>query len=221
MTKKLSIAGLVVAAAASSAFAFGSAPANAACVTVGGGATQDCIAFNSTSPTTVTTFGYNDAGFLGSTSLDALTFYSGVISPTPNWTFSPSPITISNIEYSLDGGTSFTSTGLDSQSVLLASNSFSANLISSPISVSAITTDQFQLRFQIPGGVTTSNAGWLKVQIGATDPVDGPQVQTRSIQATAYSPSSSARAPGPLPLMGAAAAFGFSRRLRSRVRIAA
>ena len=219
MTKKLSIAGLVVAAAASSAFAFGAAPAKAACVTAGSGTTQDCIAFNSTSPTTVTTFGYNDAGFLGSTSLTSLAFFSGIIPPTPAWTFSPSPITISNIEYSLNGGASYTSTGLNATSVSLASNFASADLITTPFSVSPILTDQFRLRFQIPGGVTTSNAGWLKVQIAANDPVDGPQVQTRSIQATAYSPSSGV--PGPLPLMGAAAAFGFSRRLRSRVRIAA
>jgi hypothetical protein len=219
MTKKLSIAGLVVAAAASSSIALSATSAKAACVTAGSSATQDCIEFNSTTPTTVTTFGYNDNGFIGSTSLDSLTFYSGVIAPTPAWTFSPTPITISNIQYSLNGGTSFTSAGLNATSVSLASDSFSVNLITSSISVSPIALDEFQIKFDIPGGVTTSNAGWLKVQIGATDPVDGPQVQTRSIQATAYSPSSGV--PGPLPLMGAAAAFGFSRRLRSRVRIAA
>jgi len=219
MTKKLSIAGFVLSAAAASSMALSAAPAKAACVDAGSGTTQDCAQFDSTTPTTVTTFGYNDDGFIGSTSLDSLRFYAGIIAPPPDWTFSPSPITISNIEYSLNGGGSFTSAGLNATSASLDAGSFSVNLISSAISIAPITSNSFQIRFQIPGGVTTSNAGRLKVQIGATNPLDGPQVQTRSILATAYSPSSGV--PGPLPLMGAAAAFGFSRRLRSRVRIAA
>ena len=207
--------------AAGTATFLAASPANAACVTAGPGTTQDCTVFNAqVTPTTVDTFAYNDGGVIGATEITGIQFYSSILQP-PAWTFSPTPITITDIAYSLDGGTSYITTGINT-SVTLGSNSLSSDIvISSPITFPAITSDSFRLKYTIPGGLTTSNAGFLTAQINFNKPGVGPQSQTRSIQATAFNGPPSTSVPGPLSILGAGAAFGFSRKLRRKIAQAA
>ena len=232
MTKKLSIAGLVVAAAASSAFAFGAAPARAACVTAGPQTAQNCLTFDSAATTTtLTAFGFADAGWVDGTSLSNLLFSanSTVLGSTDDWTFAPDPITISNIEYSFGwtgnaATTPWTQTGLTSTSVTLPSTGTSVNAITGDNSNGSIVKGSafgttFAVRFTVPT-TTSSNNGQIGVRVGNTGAPAGNQSQTRLYNATTSSPPATGT-PGPLPLIGAGAAFGFSRRLRSRVRIAA
>lgn len=232
MTKKFSIAGLVVAAAASSAFAFGAAPARAACVTAGPQISQNCLTFDSAATsTTLTAFGFSDLGWIDGTSLTNLRFSanSTVLGSTDDWTFTPDPITISNIEYSFGwtgnaGTTTWTQIGLKSKSVSLASGSTSVNAITGTNSAGSIAKgsafgNTFAVRFTVPT-TTSSNNGQIGVRVGNTGAPAGNQTQTRLYTATTSSPPATGT-PGPLPLIGAGAAFGFSRRLRSRVRIAA
>jgi hypothetical protein len=231
MTRKLSIAGLVAAAAASSALTFGIAPAQAACVTAGPETSQNCVTFDSAATTTtLTAFGFADAGWIDGTALTNLRFSanSTVLGSTDDWTFTPDPITISNIEYSFDwtgdaGTTSWTQTGLTSTSVTLASGGTSVNAITGTNSLGSIAKGSafgstFAVRFTVPT-TTTSNNGQLGLRVGNSGAPAGNQTQTRLYNATSSTPATGT--PGPLPLLGAGAAFGFSRRLRSRVRIAA
>jgi hypothetical protein len=204
-------------AIASSAGILMSSPANAACVTAGPLTTQSCTEFNAQSTsTTVDTFAYNDGGVIGADTITSIDFFSSILQP-PSWTFSPTPINITSIEYSLNGGGSYTSSGLAFTSLSLGSASFSSNAITSNIAVAPITADSFRLRYTIPGGLTSSNAGFLTARVGFNKPVTGPQSQTRSIQATAFDTPQTPGVPSPLPLLGAGAAFGFSRKLRRRI----
>ena len=217
MTKKLSIAGLVVAAAASSAFALGAPPAKAAC-TGSSGTETTCNKFDPSSSTTIELLGYGDAGFAASTGVRSIVFGSNNIGAGV-WNFSPSPITISNIEYSFDNGSSWSTTNINT-SVTLASNSTSGNIVTADLpgaTSSTIGSNKFRLKFTVPG-VTTSNNGFLYTLASAYG--NGVQQQTRFTEAEAIT-SPATGTPGPLPLIGAGMAFGFSRRLRSRVRIAA
>ena len=210
----------IAAAAAASAPIFFQAPAQAACVTAGPLTTQDCTVFNpQTTSTTVDTFGYNDGGVLGATEITGINFWSSILTPSA-WTFSPDPIIITDIAYSLDSGMSYITTGINT-SISLGSSSSSNNILSGGnITLPGpITADSFKLKFTIPGGLSSSNAGYLTAKVDFNKIGVGPQSQTRSLQSTAFSDTTPT--PGPLPLLGAGAAFGFSRRLRSRVRLAA
>jgi len=217
MTKKFSIAGLVVAAAASSSIALSVAPAKAACT--GSSTTETtCDRFDPSSSTTIELLGYGDAGFAASTGVRSIVFGSND-TDAGVWNFSPSPITISNIEYSFDNGSSWSTTNINT-SVTLASNSYSANIVTANLpgsTSSTIGANKFRLKFTVPG-VTTSNNGFLYTRVSAYG--NGIQQQTRFTEADAITPTATGT-PGPLPLIGAGMAFGFSRRLRSRVRIAA
>jgi hypothetical protein len=206
--------------AAGTATFLAAAPANAACVTAGPQTTQSCTVFSAQSTsTTVDTFAYNDGGVIGADTITSIDFASSILQP-PSWTFSPTPINITNIEYSLDGGGTYITTGLAFTSLSLGSASFSTNAITSNIAIAPITTDSFRLRYTIPGGLTSSNDGFLTARVGFNKPVTGPQSQTRSIQATAFDDSNTS-VPGPLSILGAGAAFGFSRKLRRKIAQAA
>jgi len=204
-------------AIASSAGILMSSPAKAACVTAGPGTTQDCTVFNAqTTATTVDTFAYNDGGVVGSTEITGISFFSSILTP-PSFNFTPSPITLTGLAYSLDGGTNYITTGINT-SVALASNSFTSSIFTGgTLTVPAITANSFRLKFTIPGGLTSSNAGFLTAQVNFNKVGVGPQSQTRSIQATAFDTPNTSGVPSPLPLLGAGAAFGFSRKLRRRI----
>jgi hypothetical protein len=211
MTKKLSIAGLVVAAAASSAFAFGAAPAKAACTGTSNTQTT-CTQFDPGSSTTLEFLGYGDAGFAASTGVQSIKFGAD---DTPPWTFSPSPITISNIYYSFDDGGSWSQTNINT-SIALASGGLSNNIVTANLpgtTAGQVGTNKFRLRFTVPS-VTTGSAGQLYAQVRGYG--NGTQIQTRYVDVEARS-GGSASVPAPLPLFGAGAAFAYSRSMRRRI----
>ena len=219
----------MAAVAATSASIFSQAPVHAACVTAGPGTSQNCVTFDSAATTTtLTAFGFEDVGWVDGTALTNLRFSanSTVLGSTDDWTFTPDPITISNIEYSFgwtgdEGTTTWTQAGLTSTSVTLGSagtsvNAITGNNTSGSIAKGSAFGTTFAVRFTVPT-TTTSNNGQIGVRVGNTGAPAGNQSQTRLFNAT----SSSTGTPGPLPLLGAGVAFGLSRRLRSRVRYAA
>jgi len=210
----------IAAAAAASAPVFFQAPAQAACVTPGSLTNINCTVFDpQTTTTDVETFAYNDGGTIGSDQITNLRFSASNVITSGDWNFSPDPILITNIAYSLDGGVNYITTGINT-SVNLSSSSTTASILSGGTITlpSAITANSFRLKFTLPGGLSTSNAGYVASVINF-DGSNGNQLQTRQLQSTAFSDTTPT--PGPLPLLGAGAAFGFSRRLRSRVRLAA
>jgi hypothetical protein len=232
MTKKFPIVGLVVAAAASSAIAFGAPSVKAACATAGPGTIQNCTTFDS-SATTTTLIGFalTDGGFINGTGIQRIQFSANqaITLGTSDWNFTPDPITISNIEYSFgwtgtEGTTTWTSAGLNTTSVTLGSGQVSSfNAITGTSSAGNIPAPSgqfgsevgsaFAVRFQVPV-TTTSNNGQLALRVQAVG--GGEQSQTRVFNATTQQ-STSSEVPGPLPLLGAGAAFGFSRSMRRRI----
>jgi hypothetical protein len=213
MTKKLSIAGLVVAAAASSAFAFGAAPAKAACLTASVG--TNCATFSQASASNAVDFAYTDAVFSSNNTLSRIKFYHDGIT-------TGLPITLTNIAYSVNGGSSWLTTNLSSTSYTVqssyTSDAAAPNLLTADFTYTP--TADFQLRFTIPTTPALS-PGFSDIYsyVRNTSAGDTPQTQTR-IHSLRINPPTAAT-PGPLPLLGAGAAFGFSRRLRTRVRTAA
>jgi len=213
MTKKLSIAGLVVAAAASSAFAFGAAPANAACTTVGPGTGQNCTVFDPTSSTNLEGFGYTDQNFILNDILTSIRF--GTQDGASDLNFTPTPITITGIAYSVDNGANWSTTGIDT-SISLSSGGLSSNILTGGnVDTGVAWGSNFRVRFTVPS-LTTSNAGQLSVRV-SSDGAAGAQSQTRLFTSTVTPGTPSSGVPGPLPLLGAGAAFGFSRSMRRRI----
>jgi hypothetical protein len=214
MTKKLSIAGLVVAAA-SSAFAFGAAPAKAACLTAS--STTNCATFTQTTgPSAVEDFMYNDGDFIGNNTLTEIKFYQNG--------FTGLPITLTNIAYSINGGANWLTDNLSSTSYTVTSAYTSDgpahNLLTSPVGPPTYTaTTAFRLRFTIPDSPILSPANNTKnitsYVANVTQPGNNtPQTQTRTHR---LNDPVSAAVPGPLPLFGAGAAFAFSRSMRRRI----
>jgi hypothetical protein len=215
MTKKLSIAGLVVAAAASSAITFSAAPAKAASTGTSDSQTT-CNKFDPSSSTTIEYLGYGDAGLAASTGISSIKFGAD---ESPAWTFSPSPISISNIQYSFDNGTNWLTSDINT-SVNLASGGLSSNIVAvSPglpgTTSSTVGANKFRLKFTVPS-IASGSAGQFYAQIRGYG--NGTQIQTRYVDVEAYGGGGGgAGVPGPLPLFGAGAAFGFSRSMRRRI----
>ena len=199
------------AAAATSGTIFFQAPAQAGCLSTSAG--TNCLTFNQSSPSLAIDRAYTDADFISNTRLDDIRFYQ-------NGFTSGLPITLTDIAYSLNNGTTWLTTNLSSTSYTIApgftDETNSTNLLTSPV-VGA--QNMVQLRFTIPTTPTLAPAGKRIVSFLANSGTS-PQTQTRTHTLNDDTPPSAAT-PGPLPLLGAGAAFGFSRRLRSRLRIAA
>jgi hypothetical protein len=214
MTKKLSIAGLVVAAAASSAFAFGAAPAKAACLPSDPSAT--CSTFD---PSTASKVG-NYAGF------------TGTLTPPPS-----SPLAQARVQFSFVGtwNTSFNISGISLQGDgITGSLSFSdVTVSSSPSAFSSNTTAWVnlsttiasvdfaanplsKLSFTIPAGAATSGAT-ITARIQYQDAAETQLLTSGGNILSAATGGGGAGVPGPLPLLGAGAAFGFSRSMRRRI----
>jgi hypothetical protein len=211
MTTKLSIAGLVVAAAASSAFAFGAAPVKAGCLSANVG--TNCATFSQASPSNAIDGAYTDGVFSGNNTLSRIKFYHDGIT-------TGLPITLTDIAYSFDGGSTWDTTNLSATSYVLqpsyTSDASALNLLTGDVTYTP--TSNFQLRFTIPTNPALAptlsdiysyvrNTGTA----GAT-----PQTQTRIHQLIV--PASTVATPGPLPLLGAGVAFTFSRTVRKRIR---
>jgi len=208
MTKKLSIAGFAVAAAASSAFALGAAPSKAACLSTSSVTT--CATFDKTGSAfqEVIDKAYTDSQFVANNRLDEIKF-------TQNTGFTAGlPIVLNNIEYF--NGTDWTTAGLSATTYSIsASTALSAtNLLESS---QTFNQSLFQLRYTIAAnplltGVTVAafESYALNSNSGATE-----QSQTRTHKLVATPPTGT---PSPLPIFGASAAFGFSRRLRKQIK---
>ena len=212
MTKKLSIAGLVLAAAATSAFAFSAPPAKAAC-TGSSTASTTCDQFDPSSSTTIEFLGYGDAGFANSTGVASIEFKANQLG---GWAFTPTPISISNIEYSFNNGGSWSSIDIATP-INLASGGTTGNIVTAQLpgtTSGTVGTNQFRLRFTVPS-VLSGTAGVFNAEVAAYG--NGIQVQNRFISVDAFGGGGGAGVPGPLPLFGAGAAFAFSRSMRRRI----
>jgi hypothetical protein len=208
MTKKLSIAGLVVAAAASSAFAFGAAPAKAACI----GGDTTCGSFD---PSTASTPNLT-TGTFGTSGTSAGTPYSHAILYAEVSGFSGSPFSLSS--FSLTGnGISTPLTGFGPINISGDGPAFSSS-VPLNLAVNTVNFAQSALSFSIPSGVSPGTSLILRIRyMNNSNPFVASQVATTTIglQQTATGPV--ATTPGPLPLLGAGAAFSFSRKARKRI----
>jgi hypothetical protein len=200
----------LAAAAATSGSVFFQAPAQAGCLTSSAG--TNCLTFNQSSASSAIDRAYTDADFSANTQLDEIRFFQ-------NGFTGGLPITLTNIAYSIDGGANWSTTNLSSTSYTISStftdDTNSTNLLTSSIIAAQ---NNIQLRFTIPTTPTLAPAGRRIISFLANSGTSD-QTQTRTHTLADIPPS--VPTPGPLPLLGAGAAFGFSRRLRSRLRIAA
>jgi hypothetical protein len=214
MTKKLSIAGLVVAAAASSAFAFGAAPAKAVCLPSDPSAT--CSTFDPSTASNVADY----AGFTGSLTpplANPLTRARVGFSFAGTWNTS---FNISGISLQGDGiigSLSFSDVTVSSSPSAFGANSTGwINLTTSIASTNFAAAPISKLSFTIPAGAATSGAT-ITARIQYADAADDSQLLTSGGNFSTSATGGGAGVPGPLPLLGAGAAFGFSRSMRRRI----
>ena len=213
MTKKLSIAGLVVAAAASSAFAFGAAPAKAACLPSDPSAT--CSTFDPSSTTNVA----NYAGFSGTFDPEDPFFYQQArvqFELTGAW--ASTPFTISGISITGDGiTTSLSFADKSSGTGPFTFDDIQTSWVALNTNVDAINFANSTISFSFPGGIAPAG-GTISARIQYRD-IANTQLNTANgtFVSTATGGGGGASVPGPLPLFGAGAAFGFSRSMRRRI----
>jgi len=208
MTTKLSIAGLVVAAAASSAITFGVAPANSACLTSAAG--NNCATFDGSSASNALFNGFTDATFAANVKITDISF--DAVNITGDF-----PIALTGLEYSFDNfstpGTAF-NLGTYTISAAGTGPDLLGGVVFAP---GGQIGDNFAVRATLPAGIytPTSGARFIRINIGSNNSVDTlPQSQTR-LSTPVETPTGT---PSPLPLLGAGAAFGYSRRLRKQIK---
>jgi hypothetical protein len=213
MTKKLSIAGLVVAAAASSAFAFGAAPAKAACLPSDPSAT--CSTFDPSSTTNVA----NYAGFTGTFDpADPFVYQQARIQFELTGAWAPTPFTISGISITGDGiTTSLSFADKSSGTGPFTFDDIQTSWVALNTNISDINFANSTISFNFPGGIAPAG-GTISARIQYRD-IANTQLNTAngSFVSTATGGGGGAGVPGPLPLFGAGAAFGFSRSMRRRI----
>jgi len=209
MTKKLSIAGFVVTAAASSAFVIGAAPSKAACLSTSSVTT--CATFDNTGSSVqgVVDSAYTDTQFVANNRLDEIKF-------TQNGGFTGGlPIVLTDIEYF--NGTSWTTTGL-------SATTYNVSATTALGAINLLTTSQtfnqslFELRYTIAANPSLTGVTGAAFESYARNSNTGAtqQSQTRTHELVTSTPPTTA--PSPLPIFGASAAFGFSRRLRKQIK---
>jgi len=205
MTKKLSIAGFVVAAAASSAFVIGAAPSKAACLS--SSSVTTCATFTPPSAFQgVVDKAYTDTQFVANNRLDEIKF-------TQNGGFTGLPIVLTDIEYF--NGTSWTTSGL-------SDTTYNVSAVSALGAINLLTTSQtfdqskFELRYTIAANPSLTGIAGAAFESYARNSANGAtqQSQTRTHELVTTPPTT---APSPLPIFGASAAFGFSRSMRRRI----
>jgi hypothetical protein len=213
MTKKLSIAGLVVAAAASSAFAFGAAPAKAACLPSDPSAT--CSTFDPSSTTNVADY----AGFSGTFDpADPFVYQQARVQFELTGDWAPTPFTISGISIQGDGiTTSLSFTNKSTGSGPFTFDDIQTSWVNLNANVGAINFANSKISFNFPGGIAPAG-GTISARIQYRD-IANTQLNTSNgtFVSTATGAGGGAGVPGPLPLLGAGAAFGFSRSMRRRI----
>jgi len=207
MTKKLSIAGFVVAAAASSAFVIGAAPSKAACLS--SSAVTTCATFTPPSGFQgVVDSAYTDTQFVANNRLDEIKFFH-------NGGFTAGlPIVLTDIQYF--NGTDWTTSGLSTTTYNISAGSVLA-------ATNLLTTSQtfnqslFQLRYTIAANSSLTGVTGAAFESYARNSDSGAtqQSQTRTHELVTSTPPTTA--PSPLPIFGASAAFGFSRSMRRRI----
>ena len=215
MTKKLSIAGLVVAAAASSAFAFGAAPAKAACL-VGGNAI--CTTFDPSSASSVA----SRTGFNG-TQTPSTPYNKARVSFRVTGAGITTPInSITGISLTGDGITTplnaFGPLSITSLGTWIATPWLQLTGGSPTGFLASLDYANSSLSFTIPAltGVVSGNTVEARIQY-----IDNDETQLNTsggnfLTTADVTPAPSSGVPGPLPLLGAGAAFGFSRSMRRR-----
>jgi hypothetical protein len=208
MTKKLSIAGFLVTAAASSAFVFSPAPSKAACLSTSSVTT--CATFDNTGSAFqgVNDKAYTDTQFVANNQLDQIKF-------THNGGFTAGlPIILNDIEYF--NGTTWTTAGLSATTYNVTSTSA---LLATNLLTSSQTFNQslFQLRYTIAANPSLTGVTGAAFESFARNSNSGAtiQSQTRTHELVVTPPTGT---PSPLPIFGASAAFGFSRRLRKQIK---
>jgi len=213
MTKKLSIAGLVVAAAASSAFAFGAAPAKAACLPSDPSAT--CSTFDPPTASNVA----NYAGFSGTFDpAGPFVYQQARVQFELTGAWAPTPFTISGISITGDGITTSLSFGNKSSgSGPFTFDDIQTSWVNLNTDVGALDFANSTITFNFPGGIAPAG-GTISARIQYRD-IANTQLNTSNgtFVSTATGAGGGAGVPGPLPLLGAGAAFGFSRSMRRRI----
>jgi hypothetical protein len=221
MTKKLSIAGLVVAAAASSAFAFGAAPAKAACLPTDPSAT--CATFDPTSASNVELY----TSFSGTSTTGVYDRVRVLFRLTG---FTNNVFDISNIK--LEGQGLPASPGFTFADVTTSATGFPtgptpggatvAYTLPSSINAASTTLDfaNNKLTFTFPSGIATAGDGSrIRAYVNYFDSNDSELISQTSGNPfdTTVTSGPPVPTPGPISILGAGAAFGFSRCLRRRI----
>lgn len=218
MTKKLSIAGLVVAAAASSTIVFSIAPVRAACLPSDPSAT--CATFDPSSASNI----LERSGFTGSyTNATPLTQVRVLFQATGTFSL---PFDITNITLFGDG---LSPTGQALSNVSITSTGLSGNQggISAFITGLNLNSQNFtnsKISFTIPSGVASAGSGatltaFINYQ-NNTNPTLFANTSGNNFTTTVTS-GPPVPTPGPISILGAGAAFGFTRRLRRRISVSA
>ena len=219
MTKKLSITGLVVAAAASSAFAFGAAPAKAACLPSNPSAI--CATFDPSSVSNVA----SRTGFNG-TATPSSPFNKARVAFRLIGAGITTPISISGISLTGDGilsSLSFSSVSINSTGASWINSAFVALTGGSPTgSLAALNFANSSISFTIPilSGAVNGNTLEARIQYYNNDE---DQLLTSGGNFTAsvsVTPPPSG-VPAPLPIFGAAIAFSYARKLRKAISVSA
>lgn len=228
--KSAGFAGFATAAGLAG-FTLTSPPAKAFCADPTGTGIS-CSVINPSTSTTITTFGYNDSTFAASTKIFSIKlFANGNGTPAQNqYLFSDGPQTITGARYSLNGGANWTTTGLKASNLWKLGSGSSFEFVQGATSTFAgISTgllNNFKFEFALAGLGNTAtwsgdvnSFGSLSLQIlaGTAGTLGSPtssSLQTRIFTTTSQS------VPAPVPLLGAVAALGYSRKLRSRIKLA-
>ena len=206
MTKKLSIAGLVVAAAASSAIAFGSAPAKAACI----GGNNPCTTFD---PSTIST----------PTNVGSYTGSPGA--PVSAYTHARFQLVVQNLEATgpFEAGDLILNLIPGASNLNLGKVNFNSNgtfdgawtALSSNVTT-AFNWSNATISYTIPSGLNVGTKLFAVLQYAEDSTGSFAQTSASNFLSTATNPSTGT--PAPLPLLGAGAALGFSRRLRKQIK---
>jgi len=203
----------IAAAAAASAPVFFQAPAQAGCLPTDG----TCTTFDPTTTSSPTGVG----GFSGTFDPVGFSYSKARVQFAISGTFSPLPFTISGVKITGNGITADLPLILP-LNIGTISNNFDDNqtlYADLDTLVNSLDFASSTISFVIPTLVTSSGAT-ISARIQYSD-AGGTNINTSGTTFTTTAKDQGTPTPGPLPLLGAGAAFGFSRRLRSRVRLAA
>jgi len=213
MNKKLSIAGLVVAAAASSAIAFVGSPVKAACI----GGDSTCSTFD---PTTISNPTL-PPGALSGTALSAGDPYGFAVFRVAVTNFTGSAFNLSN--FSIPAGNGITSTLTGFGDVNITGNGpFASSFVALSNTVASVDFANNSIAFTIPSGVGVGTTLSVRLSYADTASFLALQIGTSAgAFTTAAASAPSAATPSPLPIFGAASAFAASRQMRKRIKLAA